>query len=354
MNLGGAPCRRPKLKQKWDGDTPSLPTKIVTTDAKILSALRANVDGVSGAELAEQLGISRAAVWSHIEELRSLDYDIEAGPHFGYRLVSAPDALHADDLLARAASQLRIIGRDIRVFEQTTSTNDVVERLARDGVKEGIVVFAESQTRGRGRLGRKWISPGRKGLWFSILLRPDLRPPETTRLTIASATALRRAIQSETGLKPKIKWPNDILVEGKKVAGILTELNAELDKVRYVILGIGVDVNWGAAELPTELRKTATSLKIEAGESVPRAALATGILRELDADYFRICAGKFAAVADEWEEHSATIGNEVTVQIGERKIRGLAESLDADGALLLRTEHGRLERVTGGDVTLEK
>jgi BirA family biotin operon repressor/biotin-[acetyl-CoA-carboxylase] ligase len=106
--------------------------------------------------------------------------------------------------------------------------------------------------------------------------------------------------------------------------------------------------------LPAELRKTATSLKIEAGESVPRAALATGILRELDADYFRICAGNFAAVADEWEEHSATIGNEVTVQIGERKIRGLAESLDADGALLLRTEHGRLERVTGGDVTLEK
>jgi BirA family biotin operon repressor/biotin-[acetyl-CoA-carboxylase] ligase len=341
----------------------------MTTDAKILSALRANADGVSGAELAERLGISRAAVWSRIEELRSLHYDIEAGPHFGYRLVGAPDALHADDLLARVAaaspspgeklsatgaSQPRIIGRDIRVFEQTTSTNDVVEKLARDGVREGVVVFAESQTRGRGRLGRKWVSPGRKGLWFSILLQPNLRPQETTRLTIASATALRRAIQLETGLKPKIKWPNDILVGGKKVAGILTELNAELDKVRYVVLGIGVDVNWSATELPAELRKTATSLKIETGESIPRAALATAILRELDADYFRICAGKFAALADEWEEYSATIGNDVTVRIGDRKIRGFAESLDADGALLLRTEHGRLERVTGGDVTLEK
>jgi BirA family transcriptional regulator, biotin operon repressor / biotin---[acetyl-CoA-carboxylase] ligase len=325
----------------------------MTTDAKILSALRANAEGVSGTELAEKLGISRAAVWSHIEELRSLDYDIEAGPHFGYRLVCAPDVLHADDLLAHLG-KTRVIGRDIRVFEQTTSTNDVVERLARDGVKEGVVVFAESQTRGRGRLGRKWISPGRKGLWFSILLRPDLRPQETTRLTIASATALRRAIQSETGLKPKIKWPNDILVGGKKVSGILTELNAELDKVRYVILGIGVDVNWGATEFPAELRKTATSLKIETGEPVPRGALAAAVLRELDADYLRICAGKFAAVADEWEEHSATIGNDVTVQIGERRIRGLAESLDADGALLLRTEHGRLERVTGGDVAFEK
>jgi len=325
----------------------------MTTDSKILSALRANADGVSGAELAEQLGISRAAVWSHIEELRALDYEIEAGPHFGYRLVRAPDALHADDLLARLG-RTKIIGRDIRVFEQTTSTNDVVEKLARDGVRQGVVVFAESQTDGRGRLGRQWISPARKGLWFSILLRPDLRPQETIRLTIASATALRRAIQSETGLQPKIKWPNDILIGGRKVAGILTELHAELDKVRHVILGIGVNANWGANEFPAELRKTATSLEIEAGEPVPRGALATAILRELDADYFRICAGKFAAVADEWEEHSATIGKEVTVQIGDRKIRGLAESLDADGALLLRTEHGRLERVTGGDVALER
>ena len=166
----------------------------MTTDAKILSALRANADGVSGAELAEQLGISRAAVWARIEELRSLGYEIEAGPHFGYRLISAPDALHADDLLARLG-KTKVVGRDIRVFEQTTSTNDVIEKLARDGVKEGAVVFAESQTKGRGRLGRKWISPARKGLWFSILLRPDLRPQETTQLTVASATALRRAIQ---------------------------------------------------------------------------------------------------------------------------------------------------------------
>jgi BirA family biotin operon repressor/biotin-[acetyl-CoA-carboxylase] ligase len=325
----------------------------MTTDAKILSALRENADGVSGAELAEQLGISRAAVWARIEELRSLDYEIEAGPHFGYRLVSAPDALHADDLLARLG-KTKVIGRDIRVFEQTTSTNDVIEKLARDGVKEGAVVFAESQTSGRGRLGRKWISPERKGLWFSILLRPDLRPQETTQLTVASAIALRRAIQSETGLKPEIKWPNDILVGGKKVAGILTELNAELDRVKHVILGIGVDVNLGAGEFPPELRKLATSLKIESGRTIERPELAAAILRELDFDYARICSGKFAAVADEWEAQCATIGNDVTIQIGGRKVRGRAESLDDDGALLVRTEHGHLERITGGDVTLEK
>ncbi len=325
----------------------------MTTDAKIISALRENVTGVSGAELAEQLRISRAAVWSRIEELRRVGFDIEAGPHFGYRLMGEPDALLADDLLARLG-KTRVIGRDIRVFEQTTSTNDVVEKLARDGVPEGVVVFAESQTRGRGRLGRKWISPVRKGLWFSLLLRPNLRPQETTQLTVASATALRRAIVSQTRQPVEIKWPNDILINSKKVAGILTEMSAELDRVRHVIPGIGIDVNQDAHEFPPELRKTATSLKIESGESLSRPALATAVLRELDKDYSRVCAGEFSEVAGEWVEHCGTIGKDITVQIGDRNIRGRAESLDDDGALLLRTEHGRLQRITGGDVTIEK
>jgi BirA family biotin operon repressor/biotin-[acetyl-CoA-carboxylase] ligase len=325
----------------------------MTTDAKILSALRASPNGVSGQDLAEQLGISRAAVWSRIEELRRLEYEIEAGPHFGYRLLRSPDLLHADDLRARLGDP-NVIGRDIRVFEETTSTNDVVEKLARDGVKEGAVVYAECQTKGRGRLGRKWVSPPHKGLWFSILLRPDLRPQMATQLTVASATALRRAIKLQTGLSPEIKWPNDILVGGKKVAGILTEMSAELDRVRYVILGIGVDVNLAAPEFPADLRKIATSLRLETGKPVSRAELAVHILRELDRDYALICAGKFTGVADEWEAHCTTIGRVVTVHLGSRQVRGRVESLDDDGALLLRSEHGHLERIIGGDVTLEK
>jgi BirA family biotin operon repressor/biotin-[acetyl-CoA-carboxylase] ligase len=325
----------------------------MTTDAKILFALRANPDGVSGAQLAEQLAISRAAIWARIEELRQVGFVIEAGPHFGYRLVDEPDALLADDLLARLG-KTKVVGRDIQVFEETASTNDVIEKLARDGVKEGAVVFAESQTKGRGRLGRKWLSPTRKGLWFSILLRPDLRPQETTQLTVASATALRRAIKSVTGLAAEIKWPNDLLLGGKKVVGILTEMSAEVDRVRHVILGIGVDVNQDAAEFPAELRQLATSLKIEAGAAISRAELAVEILRELDFDYARIGGGNFPAVADEWEAGCATIGKKVSVQMGVRLICGCAESLDDDGALLVRTEHGHLERVIGGDVTLEK
>jgi len=228
----------------------------------------------------------------------------------------------------------------------------VIEKLARDGVREGVVVFAESQTKGRGRLGRKWMSPTHEGLWFSVLLRPALSPQETTQLTVASATALRRAIKTVTGLTTDIKWPNDLLIGGKKVVGILTEMSAEVDRVRHVILGIGVDVN--QKEFPPELRKVATSLKIEVGEEICRAELATEMLRELDLDYARIGDGKFSAVADEWEAGCATLGRNVSVQMGSRLIHGSAESLDDDGALLVRTEHGHLERIIGGDVTLEK
>ena len=160
----------------------------MTIDTKILTTLREAGDGsVSGGDLAQTLGVTRAAIWAHIEELRALGYEIEASPHEGYRLLHAPDVLLADDLLSRLG-KTKVIGRDIRVFQETTSTNDVVEKLARDGVKEGVVVFAESQTRGRGRLGRKWVSPAGKGLWFSVLLRPDLRPQEATKVTIAAAT----------------------------------------------------------------------------------------------------------------------------------------------------------------------
>jgi BirA family biotin operon repressor/biotin-[acetyl-CoA-carboxylase] ligase len=326
----------------------------MTVDAHILCALRESPGGsVSGADLSRQLDVSRAAVWARIEALRELGYDIEASPHLGYRLLSAPDLLHADDLYSRLG-KTRIVGRDIRVFEQTTSTNDIIARLGRDGIQEGAVVFAESQSRGRGRLGRRWISPARKGLWFSVLLRPGLAPQSATQLTVAAATALARAIALQTGLGPEIKWPNDILIRGRKVAGILTELTAELDHIKEVVLGIGVDVNLDAAEWPPELRKTATSLKIEGGQAVDRAELAVAILRELDADYGRIQEGQFELVAAEWQQRCTTLGREVSIRIGERVIRGRAESLDAEGALLLRTQHGRLERIIGGDVTVEK
>lgn len=325
----------------------------MSLDAEILDALRSAAGGVSGADLALRLGVSRAAVWSRIQELRVLGYQIEASPHLGYRLVASPDALHGDDLRLRLG-QTQVVGREIRVFEETSSTNDVVEKMARDGVAEGIAVFAEKQNRGRGRLGRSWHSPRRLGLYLSVLLRPKVAPQAITRLTIAAATASARAIESVTGLRPEIKWPNDLLLNGRKVAGILTEINAELDRVRHVILGIGMDVNQTSTDFPLELRRIATSLRIEGGQAVRRGELALALLRELDRDYERAMSRRFAELADEFEARCMTLGHWVTIQLGTRRIRGRAEALDEDGVLLLRTEYGHLERIVGGDVTVEK
>lgn len=324
----------------------------MTLDTAILTALRSS-PWTSGAELSHRLGVSRAAIWARIDDLRRLGYHIEASPHSGYRLLACPDRLHADDLASRLGI-VRVIGRDIRVFQETSSTSDIIERLARDGVREGAVVFAETQTRGRGRLGRSWVSPAGKGLWFSVLLRPSLRPQAVTRLTVTAATALARAIRAELPLRPEIKWPNDLMIHGLKIAGVLTELSGELDSVRHVCLGIGINVNLEPEDLPSDTRHTATSLRLALGRSADRPALAAAVLRELDSLYASLREDRFPAIMEEWCSQCSTLGRQVSVIAGTRRIVGRAEALDEEGALLVRTEHGRLERVVGGDVTLEK
>ena len=321
--------------------------------AQLLAALRVHPEGVAGTDLCQQLGVTRAAVWSHIELLRAAGFEIIASPHRGYQLVSKPAALLAVDLQSRLATG-QVIGNVIRVLPQTTSTNDEASRAALEDHPEGLIIFAESQSAGRGRMGRRWSSPAGRGLWFSVLLRPSLAPSECTQLTAASANALVRAIQSTTGITPEIKWPNDLLIKGKKIAGILTEMSAELEHVRSVVLGIGIDVNQTASEFPADLRDIATSLKLATGKTVSRADLAEEVLRELDREYARILAGQFTAVAEEWGSRCSTLGKQVTITMGTRRVRGRAEALDENGALLLRTEHGRIERIIGGEVTLAK
>jgi len=325
----------------------------MTPAAQLLTALRAHPDGVAGTDLCQQLGVTRAAIWSQIESLRLAGFEIVASPHRGYQLLSTPNILLAADLQSRIPTN-QVIGNPIRVLPHTTSTNDEASRAALEGHPEGLVIFAESQSAGRGRMGRRWSSPAGRGLWFSVLLRPSLAPSECTQLTAASANALVRAIQSTTGITPEIKWPNDLLIKGKKIAGILTEMSAELEHVRSVILGIGIDVNQTASEFPADIRGIATSLKLATGKSVSRADLAEAVLRELDREYARILAGQFTAVAEEWADHCTTLGKLATIEMGTRRVRGRAEALDENGALLLRTEHGRIERIIGGEVTLAK
>ena len=324
----------------------------MSLDAQILAALRSCPTGILGADLAQRLRVTPAAIWARIEDLRRLGYEIAATPHQGYRLVKAPDTLHADDILARLDGH-QGVGRAIQICERTASTNDLIDRLGREGSQEGIAIFAEAQTRGRGRLGRSWESPPRLGLWFSVLLRPGWAPPRVTRLVVMAAVAVRQGVQAVTGLAPEIKWPNDLQVRGLKIGGILSEMSAELDRLRYVVLGIGLNVNQSYEDLPAELRGSATSLRLASGGAWDRAELAVAILRALDDGYARLCRGDFFGLAEEWEAACTTIGREVTIRAGDRCLRGRAESLDEDGALLVRSEYGHLEPVTGGDVTVE-
>lgn len=305
-------------------------------------------------QLAERLGCSPQAINARLAELAALGYGVESDPHRGHRLAHCPDLLLADELIARLrleAGPPALLGREVFVYRQTDSTSDVIERLALEGAGEGTVVFAESQTRGRGRRGRVWLSPPGVGLWFSLLLRPPWPPAAVTRITILAAVALVEALDEMAGLAAQIKWPNDVLMGGRKIAGILTEMETDSDLVRFVTLGIGVNVH--AFRLPPELQGVATSVESERGERIRRAELAVALLRRLDRLYRGARDGHFETITRQWGEHSSTLGRRVVISVGGQRLEGQAMALDENGSLLLRTDHGRIERIVGGDVILE-
>ncbi len=328
-------------------------TPMSKVDEEILKSFYENPETfLSGEDIARQLGLSRTAIWSHIQELKEAGLPIEAVPNLGYRLAGQSTRLIAADIKARL--QTRIIGREVLVFRQTDSTQALVEQLARDQAAEGLVVFAESQKKGRGRLGRKWVSPAGTGLWFSILLRPQWRPDEVTRLTVMAAVAVARVLETETGLDVDIKYPNDLMIHGKKICGILTEMKTEVDLVQYAILGIGVNVNATTQDFPAEAGPAASSLRIEAGRSFGRPELAAKILETLDDGYHQIRTGHFVKISEEWSERCTTLGKRITVDCGKRKISGMAYAIDDDGSLLVKTASGAVETLRGGDIIMEK
>ena len=313
---------------------------------RIIQFLKESDGYISGEEMSQRLNMSRAAIWKHMQELRAQGYEIAAVPHLGYQLVACPDKLLSYEI--QSGLNTKIIGKEIIVRETVTSTMDEAFRLGNENCPEGTVVCAEAQSKGRGRLGRAWISPKSKGLYFSLVLRPQLPLNRLAQLTLMSAVALAEAIEEISELKPLIKWPNDILWDDHKLAGILTELRAESDQVNFVIVGIGLNVNTSTHQL----NAGGTSLKVAAGRSFNRAVVFQAILRSLEKWYVKLLDHEFGLVMQEWKKRSATLKRRVRITDSTGIIEGEAVDLDEDGALLIRKDNGLIIKKMAGDVFL--
>jgi BirA family biotin operon repressor/biotin-[acetyl-CoA-carboxylase] ligase len=305
---------------------------------------------LSGEELSRELGCSRTAIWKHIRNLRDRGYEFEAVSRRGYRMVKTPDRLDVGRLLT--CLKTRTLGRSIRLLQQVDSTQNLAHQLVIEGAEEGTLVLAEQQTAGRGRLGRSWHSPFGKGIWMSLILFPQIPLQFTSQLTLLVAVAVCRAIRQNTGVEAGIKWPNDLLVRGRKVCGILLESSGEDERLRHVVAGIGISVNLLPEDFPGELRGKATSLRIESGRELDRTNLIAIILQQLEELYDLYHREGFAPIRLLWEAGSISLGKPIRIQTREGWVQGVAETIDDFGALALRTDDGQLRKFYSGDVEL--
>lgn len=322
------------------------------TDRRIDKLLGLLVDNatvvVSGAKIARQVGVSRSAVWRWVGTLRGLGVRIKGHPKTGYQLETVPDILVPELLQPRLKSTP--FGRRIHHFFKTDSTNAVALRLAADGEPHGTLVVAEEQTAGRGRLGRAWHSEKTSGIYLSLILRPEMAPQQAPLLTLAAGLAARDAVAQVTGLKVDLRWPNDLLTGGKKFCGILTEMQAEAQRIHYVVVGIGVNVNH--AKLPAELEPLATSLRLATGRPVSRLELLAHLLASFDRYYNRLVhEGSAPIVARFAEVSSFARDKRVRVTTPREEFTGTTAGLDPTGTLLVRRDDGQLVPVLAGDVT---
>ncbi|MDF2721632.1 MAG: biotin--[acetyl-CoA-carboxylase] ligase [Paenibacillus sp.] len=295
---------------------------------------------VSGEQLSEKFGCSRTAVWKHIGQLRKQGYSFEAVPRRGYRLTGIPDRLNAAKLLAGLAT--KSLGRSLKLFDSVDSTQTVAHQLAEQGAAEGTLVIAEQQTAGRGRMGRSWHSPKGKGVWMSIVLRPGIPVHFTPQLTLLVAVALCRTIRKMEPLPVAIKWPNDLLIEGKKISGILLESSAEDERLKYVIAGIGISVNLTAEDYPEELLERATSLRIASGKAWDRTKLIQSLLEQFETLYELYHTQGFEPIRTAWEALAVTLGKPIVARTPRGEIEGIAESIDELGALVVRLADGSI------------
>ncbi len=312
----------------------------------ILARLATGPAPVSGDELAQELGLSRTGIWKHIQRLRKQGIKIESHPGRGYRLTS--DVLSPAMFSGRLNSQR--IGSDIVVLDETDSTNREAMRQAEAGADEGLVIIAERQSGGRGRLGRSWYTAGDDALAISILLRPKIPPEQVPQLSLLTAVALHRVLVAHAP-EVRIKWPNDLLCHGAKMAGILTEMRAEPGQVHAVILGIGLNIRRPANGWPDEINQKVTDLSSSSGKHLSRLNMAVEIIHALDHFYDIYLNEGFSPIRKAWWDAHAASGQPVRAHGHNGYVVGIAEALDEDGALLLRVD-GKLQRFIAGDLEL--
>ncbi|MDI6604308.1 MAG: biotin--[acetyl-CoA-carboxylase] ligase [Thermoanaerobacteraceae bacterium] len=302
---------------------------------------------VSGQQLCNKLNISRTAVWKYINELKNNGYMIESQHKSGYMLINEPDII--DYIEISPFLKTDFIGKNYIHLESISSTNDYAKEIA-SKAENGTILVSEEQTSGRGRLGRKWVSEKGQGLWMSIILKPELTPQSSVKLTQVAAVSVVNAIIETIELNASIKWPNDIIINGKKICGILTEMNAELDRVNYVIVGIGLNVNMN--KFPDDLKNKATSLFIETGKKIDRKKLTASIINNFEKYYNIFLKEGFEPIRTLCLKHSVTIGSEVRVISGKNEFNGKAIDIDNDGNLIIEIGDGSRKAVISGDVSV--
>ncbi|MFS1518992.1 biotin--[acetyl-CoA-carboxylase] ligase [Bacillus sp. SCS-151] len=305
---------------------------------------------ISGQKISELLGCSRTAVWKHIEDLRNEGYELEAVRRKGYRITKKPNKISSNEI--QLGLQTKVMGRNVHFHEKVTSTQRVAHTLAHEGVKEGTIVLAEEQTEGRGRLNRSWFSPEGTGIWMSLIVRPNIPPQQAPQLTLLTAVAVAQGIEELTHLPPKIKWPNDILVNGKKVVGVLTELQAEPECIHSVIIGVGINVNQQTSDFPEGIDKTATSLAIETGNKLNRAELIQHILLKFEKLYFEYLKHGFLFVKLLWESYAVSIGKNIVVTTLNETKKGEALGITDEGVLMMKDEMDNIHYIHSADISI--
>ena len=316
---------------------------------KLLKILRENREYLSGQQLCEHFGVSRTAVWKVIRQLKEDGYEIEAVKNKGYRIREIPDIMTSAELGSRLHTEW--MGRNCVYLETVDSTNTYAKRLAEDGAPAGTLVVAEEQTGGKGRRGRGWTASKGSNIMMTLLLRPVIRPEHASRLTLLMALAVAEGIQNVTGLPAGIKWPNDVVVHGKKVCGILTEMSTEIDYINHVVIGAGIKVN--QEEFPEELRTMAGSLCAEFGKKICRAELTAEILGRMETLYeVFLRTEDLSALYQKYNEYCVNCGREIRVLEPGNEYTGFADGINEAGELLVRKSDGNMVRVYAGEVSV--